>query len=532
MTNSRSVGTRRMKRPILHSDQVSVRSQLDLRPAAHTCDCSPGRLEVFCRLCNQPTYGSAPPNLRGIGPRRLLRALALILFGLLLQSQVRGQSIAPDASQSPPEKQDDPAVTIFDHSKTSRFWISGQVNVVLQWHQSFPAKYSGPNSLHSFGENATSRVLTLFTALRLNSTTEVLADVESAGGHGISEAFGLAGFTNLDVVRNPSLGSAPYLARFMIHKVIRLSKESEEAEPGPLSIITQLPTRRIELRAGKFGLVDFFDQNSVGSDSHLQFLNWTIDNNGAYDYAADTRGYTYGVIVEYDQPGLKLRLAEAMMPKIANGINLDLNLARARGENLEFELDHSLIRGRAGAYRALAYVNHANMGSYREATDRFLAGLTPTPEIEATRRQGRIKYGFLGSFEQEVTSRLRLYGRTGWNEGHNESFAYTEVNDTLQLGADMKASTWHRNLDRIGIAAATNGISSDHRRYLALGGLGFLLGDGRLNYGRENIVEGYYTAHLWRGAFFTFDLQHVNNPGYNRDRGPVLVPSVRLHLDL
>ena len=133
-------------------------------------------------------------------------------------------------SQSPAAGQDEPAVTIFDHSKTSRFWASGQVNVILQWHPAFPAKYSGPNSLHPFGENATSRVLTLFTALRVNPTTEVLADVESAGGHGISDAFGLAGFTNLDVVRNPSLGSAPYLARLMIHQIIPLSKEVTDAK--------------------------------------------------------------------------------------------------------------------------------------------------------------------------------------------------------------------------------------------------------------------------------------------------------------
>src|SRR5262249_41751229 len=251
----------------------------------------------------------------------------------------------PNGSQPAGQnQQDDPAVTMFDHSKTSRFWISVQANIILQWHGAFRAKYSGPNSLHPFAENATSRVLTLYTGVKRNSTTEMLADVEHAGGHGISEAFGVAGFTNLDVVRNPSLGNAPYLSRLMVHKVIALSNETEDAEPGPLSLFSELPVRRIELRVGKFGMVDFFDLNSVGGDSHLQFLNWTVDNNGAYDYAADTRGYTWGIIAEYDQKHLKLRSAVAMMPKVANGINLDLNLARARGENLEVELDRSLIR--------------------------------------------------------------------------------------------------------------------------------------------------------------------------------------------
>src|SRR5262245_35028548 len=317
-----------------------------------------------------PIWRWASERLRAA--RLPARAAMLIAFGCFIQVSGRAQSTNPGASQGAATGQEDPAVTMFDHSKTSRFWISGQVNLILQWHPSFRAKYSGPNSLHPFAENATSRVLTLSTVLRLNPTTEVLADVESAGGHGIGEALGLAGFTNLDVVRNPSLGNAPYLARLMIHKVIPLSHRTEEIEPGPLSIITRLPVRRFEVRVGKFGMVDFFDQNSVGTDSHLQFLNWTIDNNGAYDYAADTRGYTYGVILEYHQPGMKVRIAEALMPKVANGINLDLNLARARGENIELELDHSLIPGRAGAYRILAYMNHANMGNYREAVDRFL----------------------------------------------------------------------------------------------------------------------------------------------------------------
>jgi len=131
----------------------------------------------------------------------------------------------------------DPAdanLTILDHSSTSRFWFSGQINVILQWHPSFKAKYSGDNSLRAEGENATSRVLTLYSGVQLTRTTEVLVEVESAGGRGISDALGLAGFTNLDVVRNPTLGSAPYLARAMVHQIIPLSSETIESERGPV----------------------------------------------------------------------------------------------------------------------------------------------------------------------------------------------------------------------------------------------------------------------------------------------------------
>jgi high affinity Mn2+ porin len=328
-------------------------------------------------------------------------------------------------------------------------------------------------------------------------------------------------------VRNPTLGAAPYLARLMVHHVVALSADTTKASRGPLSLATELPSRRLEIRAGKFGLVDFFDLNAAGSDSHLQFTNWTIDNNGAYDYAADTRGYTWGAIVEYDAPRWSLRGAEALMPKVANGIVMDWNLSRARGENLELEL-----RPRDGlTVRALAFVNHANMGSYDEAIQAYRAGIDARPDIEAHRQQGRRKEGAGGNIEYAIGHGVRLFGRAGWNEGHNESFAYTEVNNTWQGGGDISGGSWHRMRDRLGVAAVSNGLSAEHREYLALGGLGFLLGDGALRYGREDIVEAYYTAHLWRGVSASAGLQHIAHPGYNQDRGPVLVSAVRLHLD-
>jgi len=456
----------------------------------------------------------------------------LLPLALIAVFQVAGQAQTPksqDSQDSPPSDKDESA--IFKHSQSSRFWVSGQINVILQWHPSFRAKYSGDNSLRAQGENATSRVLTLYTGFQLTKTTEILVDVESAGGRGISDAVGLAGFTNLDVVRNPTLGSTPYLARAMLHQIIPLSREMVESERGPFSLAAQLPARRLEIRAGKLGTADFFDSNSVGSDSHLQFMNWTVDNNGAYDYAADTRGYTFGLTVEYQDRNWALRFAECLMPKVANGIKLDWNLRRARGENLELELRHSLVRKLPGVVRLLAYANHANMGNYREAIEAFQSGREGVPNIEASRKQGRVKYGFGVNVEQEIARAISLFGRWGWNEGHHESFAYTEVDNTLEFGAGVSGTMWHRNFDRVGAAFVTNGISKDHRDYLALGGKGFLLGDGALTYGREKIFESYYTAHMWRGVFSSFDLQHISNPGYNRDRGPVVVPAVRMHLE-
>jgi high affinity Mn2+ porin len=219
------------------------------------------------------------------------------------------------------------------------------------------------------------------------------------------------------------------------------------------------------------------------------------------------------------------------MPKMANDIHLDADLARARSENLEFELHRTVLLHHEGILRLLSYSNQGNMGSYPVAISNFLAGLTRTPEITDHPPRVTTKYGFGVNFEQPLNDWVGVFGRWGWDEGKHESYAYTEDDEAILLGVNATGQRWTRKFDHAGLAFISNGISRDHQEYLALGGLGFLLGDGALSYGRETIEEGYYTAHLWRGAFAAFDLQHINNPGYNRARGPVIVPGLRLHVD-
>jgi len=446
---------------------------------------------------------------------------AIVLLTAILIGAGATAFAQDDAAENPRE-------TIFPHPANSRWWLSAQVNLISQWHGRFRSPYDGENSLRAAPEQALSRVWTIYTGVALPRRTELLFDVESAGGRGLSDALGLAGFTNLDVVRNPSLGAAPYVARAMVHTTIALGPDVIDATPGPLGFAARVPARRLEIRVGKLGLADFFDLNAAGSDSHLQFTNWTIDNNGAYDYAADTRGYTYAAIVEYVSPAWSLRFGEALMPTVANGITFDWNLSRSRAENLEVELHP------AGGLtlRLIGYANHANMGSYDEAIRDFLTGRDPRPDIVAHRAPSRVKTGVGANLEYVVSRGVRLFGRTGWNEGRHESFAYTEVNDTGQAGGDLAGALWRRPQDRLGAAIVSNGLSAAHREYLALGGLGFLLGDGALRYGRENIVELYYTARLWRGASASAGAQRIDHPGYNRDRGPVVVGTARLHLEL
>lgn len=480
----------------------------------------------------------SPPmsqSFRQCATRKVCVCLLLLIFfgwpraGWSQTNGSESSSAGPAATNS--EADNSPDVTVFNHPAGSRLWLSGQINFIAQGHPGFPALYSGPNSLQPGAETASSRVFTLYTGAELNASTQVILDIESAGGHGLSRGAGLGGFTDLDIVRTPDLGQAPYLARFLIEKTVSLGGGRVEADRDFLSLAPSLPARRLELWVGKFSMVDFFDQNSVGSDSHLQFMNWAVDNNAAYDYAANTRGYTWGAVIEYDDRSWGARFGEALMPKIANGENLDADLARAHSENTEFDFYPKLFRRRHSALRLLSYVNHGDMGSYREAIDGFRSGQDAIPDVTLSRRQGRIKYGFGVNAEQELSHGFRLFGRWGWNDGRNESFCYTEVDRTVSVGGDVSGKNWRRRLDRLGVAFVTDEISGDHREYLALGGHGFMLGDGKLNYGLEQIFETYYTFHLWRGLFASADVQHITNPGYNRDRGPVLVPSLRFHAD-
>ncbi len=438
-------------------------------------------------------------------------------------------------SAEPAPSADDQTVTMFPHPGGQQWWLSGQANVIFQGRIPFHSLYQGPNSFRNSAEYKTSMVGTLYTAWRpthsIRYNTDLIFDMEAAEGRGLSEALGLAGFTNLDVVRNPYLGKAPYIARYEIHQVFGLTSKTTEQETDFFSLAPEVPVRRIEFRIGKLTLPDFFDVNDIGSDSHLQFMNWTVDNSGAWDYAADTRGYTVGGMAEYDDVNWSLRYGIFAMPVIANGIDMDWAFSRAHGQNGEFELRQSLVKKRKGVTRILFFANRAHMGSYREAVQAYLDGIDPTPMITAHEHYGALKYGFDYNVQQEITDNLRVFGRFGWNEGQHESFAYTEVDQTVLAGGDYAGKAWHRNQDKIGLAVVSNAIKKDHQNYLRYGGLGFLLGDGNLNYGRENIVESYYTWHTWRGLFYSVDVQHIDNPGYNRDRGPAWVGSVRGHID-
>ena len=455
------------------------------------------------------------------------------------------QDSTPSATPVPatPSTQTDAAGDVpemFPHPEGTRYLLSGQANIIFQAHAPFHSPYESVNSLVGRGEYKTSLIGTVYAGYQLRrdprSATEVIANLESAGGRGISQALGLAGFTNLDVVRNPNLGSIPYLARLEFHQTIGLSKDLVDVDRTQFSLAQSASVRRFDLRLGKLSLPDFFDINSIGTDSHLQFMNWTADNDGAWDYAADTRGYTYAGIIEYTDHAWTGRYALAAMPTVQNGIALDWAFHRASGQNMEVEHRGSLVgpllsRDRKGVIRVLSFINHAHMGLYRDANAAFVKGAGIRPDITSNAPFSTVKYGVGLNLEQELTPTLRVFSRFGWNEGQHQSFAYTEVDQTFAFGADLSGRQWSRPADKLGVTFISNAIKRDHQAYLRLGGRGFLLGDGTLNYSREDILEGYYNLHAWRGVYYALDGQFIEHPGYNQDRGSVLVEAVRMHVD-
>jgi carbohydrate-selective porin OprB len=280
----------------------------------------------------------------------------------------------------------------------------------------------------------------------------------------------------------------------------------------------------VVIHVGKFSVMDVFDANSYAHDPRSQFLNWALMGQAAWDYPADTRGYTWGYAAEFYWDAWALRYGRFAEPLEANQLEMDHGFARAHGDVVEVEHDHTLGE-RPGALRLMAYRNTTRMGDYRLS----LAEAPTAPDITTTRAYGRVKQGWGLNLEQALTADLGAFARWSWSDGRTESWAFTEVDRSVSVGLTLKGDRWSRSQDRVGLAFVQNGLSPDHEDYLAAGGLGFLLGDGRLAYAPERILESYYAVPLGRYFTATLDVERIWNPGYNSDRGPVQLYAVRFH---
>jgi len=414
--------------------------------------------------------------------------------------------------------------------ETERWNLFYQATSIGQYHGTFRSPYAGVHSLQDYPERDVSLTTTFFFGLRLGQDTQLYFNPEIAGGRGFSGVSGIANFPNGELPRVASATPAPYLARLYMSHDFGFGTEKETFSSDVNQLVGQRPATRYTVTVGRFTITDFFDNNRYTHDPRTQFMGWAIMYNGAWDYPADTRGYTWGWVHEFHTRRWSLRYGSVAEPKTANGMRFDRRLFRDRGDVFEGELSYS-PGGHAGAIRLLSYVNHTDSGSYADAIQ--LARQTGgVPDVTATRRIGTIKYGLGLNLEQELTRNVGVFARLGWNDGKTESFAFTAIDQLLSIGISVTGAGWKRPFDTVASAITISEISDVHAAYLAHGGLDFILGDGALRYGGESVSETYYSARLFPGFFATFDLQHVTNPAFNRDRGTLWIPTIRLHLGI
>jgi len=404
-----------------------------------------------------------------------------------------------------------------------------QATSVGDQHGTFNSPYEGPLSLKDYPERDVSLTTTLFFALRLGAGSELIFDPEIAGGRGFSGVNGLANSPNGELPRVASATPKPYIARLYLSHDFGFGDAVEHFDSDQNQLAGDRPVVRDTISVGRFSDSDFFDDNAYSHDPRTQFLAWGLMYNGAWDYPADTRGYTWGFVNEFHTRNWSFRYGVAAEPRTANGPRFDRRLLVDQGQTFEEERRYS-IRKHPGAIRWLQYLNRTRSGSYVQAVQ--LAEQTgTTPSVSAITRPGTLKYGSGISFDQEVSHDVGVFSRLGWNDGKTEDFAFTAIDRLAEGGVSVKGTRWKRKDDVVATAFAAAGISGVHAVYLAQGGSDFLIGDGALNYAPEYLWETYYTARVVRGFYATFDAQHYNNPAYNHDRGPVWIESVRLHIE-
>jgi high affinity Mn2+ porin len=434
---------------------------------------------------------------------------------------------------SPSIKSETPAssVSVSDEKilQFSEWSIHFQATSITQMHSYFHSAYSGQNSLLSNYEIPSTGTATLFIGHKLWANAALYANPEESMGSGIASTHGIAAFPNGESFRVDDPNPLTSLSRLFIQQEFGFGGPKEKVEDDLNQFSGEKDIERLNVVAGKFSLNDYFDNNSYSYDPRAQFLNWALMDTGAWDYAADTRGYTWGVMTELHEAQWSIRASIAQVPVTANGTKLEGDLTHAHAENVEAEYRYRIYE-KPGKLRVLYFSNQAHMGSYREAIN-LGQKTSMVPDVSVTRAY-RTKFGFGVNLEQELTLDLGVFSRIGYNDGATETWSFTEIDRSISVGASLKGTVWKRQSDVIGLAFMWDGLSQDHQDYLAAKGLGFLIGDGGLSYAPEEVIEAYYCYQFLKELSFTLDFQGVNHPAFNTDRGPVAIYGLRVHYEI
>jgi high affinity Mn2+ porin len=403
--------------------------------------------------------------------------------------------------------------------------LHGQTTYIQQGYGAFRSPYVGENSFTPWAQTRNTWTTTAFLGVRLWQGGEFYYSPELLQGFGLHSTTGAAGYPNGEAQKSDFSYPHYHTARLFLRQTFGFGGAKESLESAPNQLSGKADISRLTLQVGKFPVTDYFDGNAYARDPRKDFMNWSIWAAGAFDYGADKVGLGYGAVADFNQKNWALRTGYFLVPDQSNSSDFDMHLFRRGNYIVELETRYTLF-SRPGKLRTIGWISSDFSGSYRETLDNPALNL----DIAPTRR-GRIKYGYVFNVEQSVTDDVGLFGRWSWNDGKNEIMAFTDIDASLSFGTSIKGTSWGRPNDNVGIGMAFNGLSNDHRDFLAAGGLGILIGDGRLNYRLERVLETFYTLGLTKAVALTFDYQLLANPAYNADRGPVSVYSGRLHAE-
>jgi high affinity Mn2+ porin len=425
---------------------------------------------------------------------------------------------APDAAKTAAAKTALPESTDWNVHAQTTFLPTG--------YPAFRSPYAGPNSLPGSGQARETWTTTAFLGVRLWQGGEFYFDPELAQGFGLNGTLGLAGFSNGEAQK----AGAPFPKyrpqRYYIRQTFGLGGEQEDVADAANQLPGKRDIDRVTVVVGRFAVGDFFDGNSYAKDPRADFMNWAMWSSGAYDFPADLPGFTRGAVAELNRKDWAVRVGVFEVPSAPNS---DVLTFKTGGAVLEFEERHKIF-DQPGKLRLGIFANRGNTGNYRQAL--AIAAFDPALDINTVMqsiRRENPKYGFYANAEQQIAKDIGLFARASWNDGQNEILSFTDIDRSLSGGVSIKGSYWGRSSDTIGLGGAINGLSSGHRDLLVAGGLGLLIGDGRLNYQPERILETYYALAIDKNFTVTADYQFITNPAYNADRGPVHIFSGRLH---
>jgi high affinity Mn2+ porin len=403
--------------------------------------------------------------------------------------------------------------------------VHGQFTYTEQQTSGFNAPYAGPNSLSPHANEETVDA-TLFLGHRLWSGAEIWIGPEIDQGFGLDDTLGVAGFPSGEAYKVGENHPYVRLQRIFVRQTLNLDQRREWVDPTQLQLGGTRSPDRLVLTVGKISVTDIFDNNQYAHDPKNDFLNWAAIDTGSFDYAADAWGYTAGAALEWYRNVWALRFGVFDLSNVPNSIHLEPGFHEFQ---YDFEVERSFeIGGRPGKLRLTAFDSRARMGLLNQAVD--LAASTDTPvKIAAVRSyRDRLEAGL--DLEQQLAADLGMFARIGKAAGNVEAYDFTDIDRSVSTGLSLQGARWGRHEDTVGLAAILNRISADRERYLNAGGLGILIGDGKLPFpGPEKILETYYSIAVLPFAQLTFDYQYVGNPAYNTQRGPVSVFAVRIH---